>query len=386
MTTANSKVLRAYYTKISALETATGRTFKEGDIILDSDITGASSLSWQQIALNGPISDLKFMTEALEAEQYGPYTRDTVAIKGDEKPEGVLNQFHNSLTSTTHLNILKNALGAVVAGSGNSDTVASDAINTTTIEATGTSIDSGDIGKFINIGDNKTVLLGVSASTLTLASKINAKAGDTILVPAQNHFDLDTLDDDPFILFVETEKDNHLVSWVRFGLDFSTAPNQLFKMTFNFQGDSAPISTLTNATIGTVVAEQASLSMNTTTFKGVHISTTDNYCANTFDFKLTRDMTRKACQGTESQNGNGGTDRKQYKTELTVVAYESGLNSEYEENDYITVLAQKSGIAIYAEGALIKSQDTNTITDNMHTTTYVISANVDMSKKLMISL
>ena len=81
MTTANSKVLRAYYTKISALETATGRTFKEGDIILDSDITGASSLSWQQIALNGPISDLKFMTEALEAEQYGPYTRDTEAIR-----------------------------------------------------------------------------------------------------------------------------------------------------------------------------------------------------------------------------------------------------------------------------------------------------------------
>ena len=385
MATANSKVLKVYYAKISALETALGKTFKEGDIIRDSDILG-SGLTWQQMALNGPVSDLKFVTEALEAEQYGEYTRDNVVIEGFEKPEGVLNQYHNSLTSTTHLDLLLNALGASVAGSGNTDTVDADVNNSNSVTIAGTGIDSGDIGKFINIGNNKSVLLAVSGSTLTLASKINASVGDAVEVPTQNHFDLDVLNDDPFLLFVETEKENHLVSWVRFGLDFSTAPNQLFKLSFNFQGDSAPISTLTSSTIGNITAEHNSTSMTTTNFNSVSLGSSDNFCADTFDFKLTREMTRKVCQGTESQNGNGGTDRKQYKTELTVVAYENGLHSEYKANDYITVLAQKSGVAIYAEGALVKSEDTNTITNNMHTTTYMINANVDMAKKLMISL
>lgn len=381
----SSQILRVAYIDTSAVAAALGKTLKQGDIITDTDIAAvAGSLTWQELALNNDITQFKFTVDPLMEMQYGDKVRGDISRHGFHAPEGSITRPLDALFSTTHEKIVTSGLGKKVASSGNTDSVDADAQNTDSVTIVGTGIDSGDIGKFIKIGDNQTILLNVVGSVLTLANKINVRGGDTVTV--QDHFNPDELEDYSFLMFVETAKGAHLVSWVSFGIDFATPPNELQKLTINWQGDVANKSTLTWATIGTVDAEAQSKAMVTSNFRGISLADSDNICANSFDFKMTREMTRQVCQGTESQQGNGGTFKEKYDAELTVKAYADDLSAIYDANDYLYVIGQKGDFAIYAPGALIRSEDTNTVNENQHTTDYVIGANVDMSKQMMILL
>ncbi len=377
----NAQILRIAYAKTSALASALGITINEGDLITDAMIT-AAGLTFQQLAISGDISEHTFLTEALSNAQFGQYSRGDLSIKGFEKPEGSITRIHDNLLSTTHLDIFENGLGELQTNSGNTDTVASDVNHSTTVTMSGTSLDSGDVGKFIQIGNQISVLNNVATSTLTLESKISASAGDTITV--LNHFDLDTVTNESFILFVETAKDARLVSHVRFGIDFETPANDLLKLKLNYQGDFALLSTLTWSTLGTITAEVNEKNMTTTHFKGVRAGSVDNMCAASFNFKMTREMTRLECQATESGQGNGGTFREKYMSEIEIMAYDNDLRIPYIANDYITLVAQKLGFAIYDPGALIKSEDPNVINNNVQNTTYVITGNADMTKKMIM--
>jgi len=384
MVVASSKILRIAYVNMTNFNAATGKTFHQGDVISDADISGATNLNWQQLAVNSPISDLKFVREALTAEQYSQENRDDISMPGFHAPEGKISRKHDASFSTTHKELLQNGLGLFNAKSAETDTVSGDVSYSNIVTISGTGITSASAGKAVKVGKNLAIVTSVTGSTVTLENKLNAEDGDTI--EAVDYYNLDGINEERYLLFVETDKDNHVVTWVQFGIDFETPNNELLNILINFQGDMANISTLNWSTIGTVIAETATQHMTTTNFKGLSIVDSDLVCANAFNFKLTREMSRITCQATESQQGNAGTDRKKYTTELTVVAYSSALHADYKANDYIKVLGQKESFMIYAPGALIRSEDTNTIDGNSHVTTYVISANVDSSEKVIIVL
>ena len=380
----NAKILKVYYTSISELESATGNTYKEGDLITDNDILGASDLTWQQIAINSPISDMTFKTEPLTAEQYGEYNRDDISVKGFEAPEGKIVRIHDTSFSTTHAQLLDSGLGSIIPAMGESDTVSTTARDTETVEVTAGTITVSNVGNPLKIGENLVILKAVSGTTLTVAPKINVKSGDT--VNDVDYFDLDETKGNPFLLFVETDGGAFLVTWVRFGIDFETPNNDLLRITINFQGDKANKSNLDSSSIGSINTESNTQHLSTTTFKGISIIISNLICANSFNFKLTREMTRIKCQATESQQGNGGTFSSKYTTELTITAYSDVLETPYKNNDYVEIIAQKSNFMIYLPGALVRSEDTNTVNDNMQMTTYVVAGNVDMSKKVKIVL
>jgi len=140
------------------------------------------------------------------------------------------------------------------------------------------------------------------------------------------------------LLFIKTDKENYLVTWVRFGIDFETPNNQLLNIIINFQGDKANSTTLTTSTIDPIIPETATQHMTTTNFKGIYVANSDAICAASFNFKLTREMVRLDCQATESAEGNGGTHKDKYTTELTLVMYSSKFSTEYNTNDFIEVL------------------------------------------------
>ncbi len=381
----NAKVLRMAWIKTSDLETALGLTINEGDLITDAMIvTASASLNWQQFAVSGDISEHAWITEPLTQAQWGEYTRDDLSIKGFEKPEGSITRHHDPLLSTTHLDIFKNGFGDKIVNSGNNDAVNGDVNHSITVTATGTSLDSGDEGKFVKIGDQVSILSDVTGSVLTLESKISASDGDVIEV--QDHFETDVLTDESFILFVETARGARLISHVRFGINFETPYNDLLKLKFNYQGDKALVSTLTWSTVGTVITEVNSKNMTTTHFKGVRLGSIDGYCASSFNFKMTREMTRLACQATESLNGNGGTFREMYSTEVEITSYDDLLNSDYELNSEIVLLAQKDSFAIYAPAALIRSENSNVVNDNVENVVYTLAANTNQSKKMIFIL
>lgn len=382
----SAQMLRVAYMTMQDFAASTGRTWRQGDIIKDADVVADNGpVNWQELALNNDITAFKFITEPLSEDQYGNKVRGQISQKGFEKPEGVITRPLDAVFSVTHKSLLTNGLGAEVPGGGEVSTVDSDVVNSATVTTT-TDI-SAVAGFFVRIGDNISLVLSAIGPILTLANKITAKAGDAVVELI--HYDPDTLGDDAFLMFVETAKGNHLISWVRFGIDFGTAPNELLKLMINWQGDMAQKSNLTWVTIapggGTVTEEENSKAMETSNFVGISLADSDNVCLNSFDFKLTREMTRINSQGTESQQGNGGTFRDNYDAEITAIAYADELNSIYEANDYLYVLAQKKSFAIYAPGALIRTEDTNTVNDKMHETTYVIGANVDMTKSMMIT-
>ena len=380
-----SQIFRVAYLKTSDLATALGYAINEGDNITEAEILGVSgSLTWQQLQVNNDISALKRSVDPLTQMQYGAYYKDDYSQKGFEKPEGAVEYLHNTSFSTTHSAILENGLGTKTAGSV-STTVDGAVSNSTTVD-----VDSAAglvAGDFIEIGDYIARIESVVTNTLTL--NIAITAADGAAVTEKTTWNPQTLsDDDSFVIFVEASKGSYFVTHARWGVDLDVAQGDYLKLKLNFQGDKAVRTTATFSTIGTVTAETIATTSTTGHFSGVYLNSAagESACVHTFNPKLTREMQRKQCAGTQSRQGNGGTFRDKFTTELSVVDYTDSLNTVYEANTQFEVFATRPGSAIYAPKSLVRMEDGNTVTDNQNTTTYTIALNTDMSSDMIIIL
>jgi len=379
----NPQVYEVAYTTLAELNAASSKTFVEGDIITDADITAATGLAWQQLAITGAISDNNFVVEPLESEQYGEHSRGNITVKGFENPNGFFTINHYPGISTVHKKIIEAGLGKEVANSGHSGQTASDTHNSTTVDlVAGHTLDSSDEGLFVAMGSEIGVIEDITGDVMTLKYPITASAGVVAIV--KNHFNPDELSEDVFILFVRTEKDAYLVSFVRFAVDFETPKRSLFQLKFNYQGDVPRPSTLTMDTLGTLTSEANTKAITTTAFKRIKLGSSPDFCLNNFNLKLTREQQRLDCQATESLNNNGGTFQDKYMFELDVTTYDNNLRTNYDNNDYISIFAQRGDLAFYSQGGLIKNENPTTINDNVLTTTYEIGANVDMQTQPII--
>jgi len=381
MTAFNAKIMRIALLKTKDLATALGYTIDEGDLITDAMILAASGLGWRQLAVAGDITEHAWITEPLTQEQFAKYTRDDITTLGFETPEGNITKMHYPGFSTFHTDLLETCFGKKILNSGNADVIDGDFRKSLTINTVGLNITSDDIGRFVEIGGYISVIESVATNTITLKSKVTAKNGDTIVV--QSHWDTDIINDDSYIMYVETQRGARLISHVRFGLDFETPERDLLKLKFNYQGDVALKSVLTwndVAATGTMTYEDNSKDMTTTHFKQVTLGDPSNKCLSSFKFTLEREMTRLTGQATESMQGNCGTYKQVYKTSVEVRAYDYILGSEYNNNTYFMILAQKPGFAIYAPVSQVNSENPNIVNDKASYVTYMLSANVGQSQ------
>lgn len=378
------QIFEAYYVKTSVIASALAKTINEGDIITDADLQTAA-VTWKQIQVSSDLSGVTLGTDPLTKVQNGSTYKDDSSRQGFFATEGTLEVEHYNGISTTHSEIFENGLGTKEAHSIVAGTLTADANHTDSITVDATGIVVGD---YIEVNGYIARVLTVTGGTgaITLNVNVNGRSGDAVI--GRDSWNLQTLtNNDSFILFLETAKGSYFVPHCRFGVDVDIQSGDFLKLMINFQGDKRRISALTKSTLGTITKESINHNSSTGNFTGVYIDTDSDkakYCTHTFNPKITREMNRLKCEGTESRQGNGGTFRDKFTTELTFVAYIDKLKDEYEANEQIAIFASRPGFAIDAKKCLIKSDNLTNVVDDLLTTTYEISMNTDMDEDFKV--
>jgi len=385
-TTGNgANIFRVCYSKTSAIAADLGITINEGDNLTEAQIIAASGVTWQQIQVANDVSKFVRTIEPLTQAQFGANYKDDISRIGFEKPEGQIDYIHHPLFPTTHETVLENGLGTKVAHGITADTVNGSTFHSNILTQTGTNIVIGDIGKYIKISGQIARITAVATNTITLNAKISAIDGDAIVgIDSWNLQEL--TNDDSFVIFIEASNGNYFCTHCRFGIDLDVSNNDFLKWMINFQGDKAvPCSTLNFSNLGTsVTAEVIPTTASISNFSGVYFVDETEYCVHTFKPKVTREMTRKGSAATQSRNGNGGTFRDKFTTELSVTMYSNSLDTQYRANTQIPVFAQRPDFAIDAQKSLIRSVNENVITDNQNVSELTLAMNTDMSTNFVL--